>query len=134
VCRTGRRISGSANDEINEINEIRMNISRAFSCEWKEYIGREDMVLGIISELDVVCNLSSMRVLSVIASAGRSENEVAKHRAMRVIKESNKHIWALARGNPWVGARATLAFDNGWSSVSAWVPRMNVRGRFRNGI
>ena len=134
MCRTGRRISGSANDEFNEISEIRMNISRALSCEWKEYIGREDMVLGIISELDVVCNLSSMRVLSVIASTGRSENEVAKHRAMRLIKESNKHIWALARGDPWVGAGATMSFDNGWSSVFAWVPRMNVRGRFGNGV
>ena len=134
MCCTRRRIGSSTDDEINEINERGMNISRAFSCERKENIGREDMVLGVVSEFGVVCNLSSMRVSSVIASTGRSEDKVAKHWAMGFIKESNKHIWAFARGNPWVGAGATMAFDNGWSSVVAWVPRVNVRGGFRNGI
>ena len=53
---------------------------------------------------------------------------------MRVVKKGDEDIRALAGGNFGGFAMLTLAFNDRSSGGTAWVPCMNVGGRFGNGI
>jgi len=132
-CKGGG-IGDSLNNEIDEINERWVEISGAFSGEREKHIRREDVMLVIVDQLGFVCKLSGLRVLSLIARIGGCKDEVSKHWVMGVIKESNEHIGALARGSSWVRTRLALAFKNRHGGISARVPGMNVGGGFGYGV
>ena len=130
----GRRLGGSLNNEIDKINKRWVEISRALSGERKKYTGGEDVMIVVIEQLGSVCNLSGLRVLSFFARIGGCKDEVSKHWVMGIIKESNEHIGALARGNSWVRTRLALTFKNRHVGISARVPGMNVGGGFGYGV
>ena len=89
------------NNEIDKINKRWVEISRALSGEREKHSGGEDVMIVVVEQLGFVCDMSGLRVLSLFARIGGCKDEVSKHWVMGVIKESNEHIRALARGDSW---------------------------------
>ena len=92
------------------------------------------MLFGVVSNFDVVCNLSSLRMTSVITSTGRGEDEIAKDRTMRFIQKCDEDIGAFARGNFGALFGLARALNDRRSSTSPWIPGMYVGSRLGDGV
>ena len=66
----GGCIGNPGDEELNEVSEGGMKVSRTFHSKWEENIGGKVMMFGVVGQFGVVCDLGSMRVTSFVAYAG----------------------------------------------------------------
>ena len=56
----GGCIGNPGDEELNEVSEGGMKVSRTFHSKWEENIGGKVMMFGVVGEFGVVCDLGSM--------------------------------------------------------------------------
>ena len=66
----GGGVCGPADDDIDEIVEDGVEVSRAFGCEWEKYIGWIFMLFGVVGNLGIVRNVGSLGVLCLFTCTG----------------------------------------------------------------
>jgi hypothetical protein len=93
-------------------------LDEALSSQRKESIIRIQMVLGVISMLDVASHLGSLRMSCLVRKAWRRKDEVSKKRTLRDRIERHKDIRALARSREsWSSIIGNLTLKNRGCSI-----------------
>jgi hypothetical protein len=114
---------------VNKADKRGVNVTGALSSQREKDSIRVCVMLGIIRVFCIACNLSSLRMSSLVRGTGGSKYKVTKEGLERRVKESDEDVRAFAgcnEGRP--DAVGQLAFMDNWSCGLERIPMMDVGG------